>query len=122
MLLLKDVILYVVSWAIGGSTAVKASTADYWNVRVLATPFALANYVVLGWLIGLGRAGYGLLLQMVLNGLNIGLSFYFVHALGLGVAGVGWASFARRDGNVGAGRRRRDGLDGPQRLAAAAPT
>ena len=29
----------------------------------LATPFALANYVVLGWLIGLGRAGYGLLLQ-----------------------------------------------------------
>ena len=39
-----------------------------------ATPFALANYVILGWLIGLGRAGYGLMLQTLLNGINIVLS------------------------------------------------
>ena len=54
----------------------------------------MANYVILGWLIGLGRAGYGLLLQTVLNGVNIVLSLVFVHRLGLGIAGVGWASFA----------------------------
>ena len=79
---------------VGGSDAVQAATADYWHVRVLATPFALANYVVLGWLIGVGRAGYGLLLQTVLNGINAVLSVAFVGALDLGVAGVGWASFA----------------------------
>ena len=79
---------------IGGSDAVQAATADYWRVRVLATPFALANYVVLGWLIGVGRAGHGLFLQTVLNGVNIALSILFVNALHLGVAGVGWASFA----------------------------
>lgn len=94
VLLLNAPILAIVSRAIGGSSAVKAATADYWNVRVLAMPFALANYVVLGWLIGLGRAGWGLFLQTVLNGLNILLSIAFVHSLGLGVAGVGWASFA----------------------------
>ena len=79
---------------IGGSDAVQAATADYWRIRVLATPFALANYVVLGWLIGVGRAGYGLFLQTVLNGVNIVLSILLVNELHLGVAGVGWASFA----------------------------
>jgi MATE family multidrug resistance protein len=52
------------------------------------------NYAILGWLIGIGRAGYGLLLQTALNGLNIVLSLVLVHNLGLGVPGVGWASFA----------------------------
>ncbi len=79
---------------IGGSEAVKASTTGYWQVRVLATPFALANYAILGWLIGIGRAGYGLFLQTVLNGVNIVLSLVLVLELDLGVAGVGWASFA----------------------------
>jgi MATE family multidrug resistance protein len=93
VLLLNAPILAIVSQAIGGSAAVKAATADYWNVRVLAMPFALANYVVLGWLIGLGRAGWGLFLQTILNGLNIFLSIVLVHTFDLGVAGVGWASF-----------------------------
>jgi MATE family multidrug resistance protein len=79
---------------IGGSAAVQAATRTYWDVRVLAAPLALANYVVLGWLIGLGRAGYGLFLQVVLNGVNIALGILLVHGLGFGVAGVGWASAA----------------------------
>jgi MATE family multidrug resistance protein len=79
---------------IGGSEAVQAATRDYWQIRALATPFAMANYVILGWLIGLGRAGLGLALQIALNGVNVVLSVVLVHGLGLGVAGVGWASFA----------------------------
>ena len=79
---------------IGGSEAVQAATREYWNVRALATPFSLANYVILGWLIGLGRAGLGLALQILLNGVNIALSLLLVLAAGLGVTGVGWASFA----------------------------
>ena len=94
VLLLKDVVIELALELIGGSERVQSATRAYWDIRVLATPFALANYVILGWLIGLGRAGYGLLLQTVLNGVNIVLSLVFVHRLGLGIAGVGWASFA----------------------------
>ena len=94
VVLLREPFLLGALGAIGGSDAVKAATGDYWHIRVLATPFALANYVVLGWLIGLGRAGYGLFLQIILNGLNIVLSIVLVHNFGLGVPGVGWASFA----------------------------
>jgi MATE family multidrug resistance protein len=77
---------------IGGSQAVEAATRAYWNIRVFAAPVALANYVILGWLIGLGRAGYGLALQLVLNTVNVVVSLVLVHGLGFGVAGVGWAS------------------------------
>jgi MATE family multidrug resistance protein len=94
VVLLRDVIATVGLDLIGGSDAVNAATREYWMIRALATPFALANYVILGWLIGLGRAGLGLALQTALNGVNVVLSIAFVHWLGMGVAGVGWASFA----------------------------
>ena len=87
-------ILRVALTLIGGSDAVKAATATYFDVRVLAAPLTLANYVVLGWLIGLRRAGYGLALQIVLNGMNIVLSIVLVHEFGFGIAGVAWASVA----------------------------
>jgi MATE family multidrug resistance protein len=78
---------------IGGSDAVREATSTYYGIRVLATPFALGNYVVLGWLIGVGRAGWTLLLQTVLNGLNMALSILLVTHWGYGVHGVGWAAF-----------------------------
>ena len=79
---------------IGGSEAVQAATRTYWNIRVLCAPMMLANYVILGWLIGLGRAGYGLFLQLVLNSVNVILAVVLVHFYGLGVAGAAWAGFA----------------------------
>jgi MATE family multidrug resistance protein len=74
------------------SAPVAAATREYFQIRVLAAPFALANYAILGWLIGLGRAGTGLALQTLLNGLNIVLSVYFVLWLGWGIAGVAWGT------------------------------
>jgi MATE family multidrug resistance protein len=94
ILVLQVPIFAIAQRLIGGSAAVQDATHAYWNIRVLAAPMTLANYVILGWLIGLGRAGYGLLLQVVLNGVNIGTAILLVHGLGYGVAGVGWASFA----------------------------
>jgi len=92
VLVLEGPILAIALDLIGGSAAVQAATRDYWHIRVLAAPLALANYAILGWLIGLGRAGYGLALQLVLNGLNIVTSVVLVELLHFGVAGVGWAS------------------------------
>ena len=60
LLALQGPLLAVALRLIGGSDAVQAATRTYWQIRVLSAPVALANYVILGWLIGLGRAGYGL--------------------------------------------------------------
>ncbi len=94
LLALQSPIIRVAQYLIGGSAEVQTATAAYWHVRVFSAPFALANYVILGWLIGLGRAGWGLALQAVLNGVNIVLSILLVVSFDLGPAGVGWASLA----------------------------
>lgn len=75
---------------VGGEVA-EAGLA-YFAIRVWASPFALANYVVLGWLIGRAEAGIALCLQILLNGLNVGLSLWFVLGLGWGVPGVALAT------------------------------
>ncbi len=88
--------LLVVQWPIreiafgllGGSPQVEALARDYYDVRVWAAPATLANYALLGWLIGLGRTDLGLVLQLVLNVTNIALCVLFVIGFGWGVRGV----------------------------------
>ena len=38
--------------AMGGSDAVSAAAASYFKIRIWSAPLVLANFVVLGWLIG----------------------------------------------------------------------
>ncbi|MES0879925.1 MATE family efflux transporter [Roseibium sp. SCP14] len=79
-------------WFLGGSADVQSATSRYFDIRVLSAPFLLANYAILGWFIGRGRAGTGLALQLFLNGLNIGLSIWFVIGLNWSVEGVALAT------------------------------
>jgi len=92
VILLQSPIREAGQWFLGGSAEVQSATARYFDVRVLSAPFLLANYVILGWFIGLGRAGTGLLLQLFLNGLNIALSVWFVVGLNWSVEGVAFAT------------------------------
>jgi MATE family multidrug resistance protein len=74
--------------ALAGSDAVEGLARDYFTIRIWAAPATLANYALLGWFIGLGRAKTALGLQLVLNLANMALDALFVLALGMGVAGV----------------------------------
>lgn len=76
------------------SAAVAEATRDYWAVRVWGTPFMLANYAVLGWLLGLARARTGLLLQALLCLVNVVGSLLLVLVFDLAIAGVAAASVA----------------------------
>ena len=78
--------------AMGGSASVQSATRDYFMVRALSAPFALMNYAILGWFIGRGQAGTGLVLQTILNGLNIALSVLFVIGFAWGITGVAAAT------------------------------
>lgn len=78
--------------AMAPSEEVANAVRAYWDVRVYAAPFMLMNYAILGWLLGLGRAGLGLVLQVLLSMSNIALSLLFVLWLDFGVMGVAAAS------------------------------
>ncbi|MBX6324257.1 MAG: MATE family efflux transporter, partial [Rhodospirillaceae bacterium] len=60
----------------------------FFAVRIWSAPATLANYVLLGWLLGMQRARSALALQLIMNGLNVALDVAFVVGLGWGVRGV----------------------------------
>jgi len=83
--------------ALGGSEAVQHSARLYCHARIWAAPFALGNYVVLGWLLGTQRVRLALLSQVFINGVNIAAVLLYVSAFDWGVAGIG-AATASADG------------------------
>ena len=103
------------------SDQVEALARDYLRLRIWGAPATIALYAVTGWLIALERTRGVLLLQLWMNGLNIGLDLWFVLGLGWGVQGVAmatliaeWSGLALglwlcRDGLVRAGLRLWDG-------------
>ena len=92
MIALSLPILKAGLWFMAPGEGVARATGTYFTIRMFSAPFALANYAILGWLIGLGRTGLGLAIQTLLNGSNIALSFVLGLWFGYGIAGVAWAT------------------------------
>ena len=77
---------------IGGSSEVQTATAAYFGVRILSAPATLANYALVGWLIGLARANLALVLQLFQNAVNIVLAIVLVLFAHKGVEGAAMAA------------------------------
>lgn len=76
----------------GGSDAVTAAAKQYFFVRLWSAPFVLANYVMLGWLVGLARAKTGMAIQIFVNLVNMALMIALVLGLDTGIRGAALAS------------------------------
>ncbi|TPJ56175.1 MATE family efflux transporter [Mesorhizobium sp. B2-6-4] len=79
-------------WFMDAGPRVSGAMGVYIGIRLLAAPFSLINYAILGYVLGRGEGGLGLVLQLVLNGINIALCILLGLELGWGVAGVAWAT------------------------------
>ena len=80
------------AWFMAAEPAVTDAMSTYVLIRLLSSPFALANYAVLGYVLGRGESGLGLGLQLLLNLTNIALSIALGLWLGWGIAGVAWGT------------------------------
>ena len=104
-------LIYVLQWPIGAAAfalmdpgpEVAPLTEAYFAVRIWAAPVVLANYAVLGWIIGVQRPKLALLTQLVANLLNVALDLFFVLGLGWGVQGVALGSVLAQLGGLIAG-------------------
>lgn len=88
---------------IEASTAVESEARSYFAIRIWSAPFALANYALLGWFIGLGQTRVALFLQLLLNGVNIALNLLLVSGMGWGVPGVALGTVASEAVAAGVG-------------------
>mgnify|MGYP000107743375 CR=1 FL=1 len=74
------------------SAEVETLARQYLGIRIWGAPATIALYAVTGWLIAIERTRAVLVLQLVMNGLNVGLDIWFVLGLGWGVQGVALAT------------------------------
>lgn len=89
---LSPLLLAVGLWLMDPPAEVAAVTRTYFLCRMLSAPAALANYAILGFVLGRGQGATGLLLQALINGVNIVLSILLGLVLGWGVLGVATAT------------------------------
>ncbi|WP_306301353.1 MATE family efflux transporter [Thalassobacillus sp. C254] len=67
--------------------SVAAQGISYFDIRIWGAPFALLNFVILGWLIGQSKVKFTLGLQFGCNLLNMILDVLFVYSFQMGAAG-----------------------------------
>lgn len=76
----------------GGSEQVQFYAREYSEIRVYGVPAAIANLVVLGWLLGNHRAKAVMWILIITNLTNLSLDFLFVLGFEWQVKGVAWAT------------------------------
>jgi MATE family multidrug resistance protein len=77
---------------LGAGPQVRQNAELYCHIRIWSSPAALANYVILGSLLGRQRARTALALQAAINAVNVVVALWLVMRLHWGVAGIATAT------------------------------
>jgi MATE family multidrug resistance protein len=77
---------------LGAGPEVRQNALLYCHIRIWSAPAALANYVILGYLLGRQRARRALALQAAINVVNVAVALTLVVKLHRGVAGIATAT------------------------------
>jgi MATE family multidrug resistance protein len=92
VLLAQAPLIHYALAAIGGSDDVQRTARIYCAARIGSAPFALANYVVLGYLLGTQKVRIALAVQVFVNVVNVVAVLAYVYGFGWGIAGIGAAT------------------------------
>jgi MATE family multidrug resistance protein len=79
---------------LGAGPEVTIYAREYFSIRIWSAPATLANFVLIGWFIGLQNARVPLLIVLATNITNIVLDLVLVLGFGMKVAGVAAATVA----------------------------
>jgi MATE family multidrug resistance protein len=94
LIILQIPLAAILFGAMGGSAGVTAAAKTYFGIRIWSAPLVLANYVVLGWLIGQARARLALAVQIAVNLINAAATVLLVLVFDAGIAGAAIAAVA----------------------------
>lgn len=79
---------------LGGSPDVTALAEEYAFIRIWAAPAALANYTLLGWLLGRQQARAAMTITIINSVINVLLVLLFTQCFDGRSAGAAWATLA----------------------------
>ena len=97
-ILAQSPLLDLSAWAMAVDTSNYEEVKNYYNIRIWGAPAALIQMVLFGWFFGVQNARIPLVITILVNVLNIGLSMYLVLQLKLGISGVAWGTVGAQYG------------------------
>ncbi|HEX9361438.1 MAG TPA: MATE family efflux transporter [Bradyrhizobium sp.] len=103
LIVLQKPLAAILLGAMGGSVDVTGAAKVYFTIRIWSAPLALANYVVLGWLIGQARARLALAVQIAINLINVTATALLVLVANAGIAGAAIAAVVAEAAGVALG-------------------
>jgi MATE family multidrug resistance protein len=92
VLALRGPLISLAIQMLGAGPDVAQNASVYCHIRIWSAPAALANYVILGSLLGRQRARTALAVQAAINAVNVAVALWLVMRLHWGVAGVATAT------------------------------
>ncbi|HEY2212985.1 MAG TPA: MATE family efflux transporter, partial [Bradyrhizobium sp.] len=92
LILLQIPLAAILLGAMGSSEGVTRAAKIHFTIRIWSAPLVLANYVVLGWLIGQARAKLALTVQIAINVINMATTVLLVLVLDAGITGAAIAA------------------------------
>lgn len=94
LLLLQVPLAQLTGWLLNLRPGQVDMVNEYFYIRILAAPAALGQMVLFGWFFGRQNARFPLILTLLINVVNMGLSYYLVHTAHWEIEGVAWGTVA----------------------------
>lgn len=88
LLLLQGPIIALSSGVMGGDPVAMGWARQYFLIRIWAAPATLSLYVTTGWFIGMQNAKTPMWIAILINVINVTLSWFFAMPCGMGIGGV----------------------------------
>lgn len=92
LVLLQGPMFQLGAWFADASLATRHAASTYYDVRIWSAPFALANLVYVGWLLGQQQHRYVMRWQIAASIANIVLSYVMAIPFEMGIFGVAIAT------------------------------
>ena len=92
LLLFKEAVLNSSFYLMNVEESYQVYAQSYFSIRIYTAPAVFMLYVLIGWFFGMQNAIYPLVITLVINVLNILLSYYFVYVLNMGIEGAAYGT------------------------------
>jgi MATE family multidrug resistance protein len=92
LLIIQIPTIQLATWLLGLSSEIAQLTNQYFSIRIWSAPAALANFVIIGWLLGMQNARGPLFIVLTINITNLALDLLLVLGLDMGIRGVATAT------------------------------
>lgn len=103
LMILQGPILWLALDLVSASPEVSTQAAAYFEVRIWAAHAVMGNFIILGVLIGMQKAGWALAVQFVIAATNVALDLLFVLEFGWDVPGLAAATVLSEYAGLAAG-------------------